>query len=175
MDPLGVASEEDVNNPLPSPPYRAYPSSSNIVLETFQGQDSPAYRSRVDLMADYHHQNDKRDERRNVVGIGRPGDNDDVKAAQAKPTVHYHGDVHQVPAPGYPKLDSRASSIMGTDDEHDDEGEDDYDWSAEEDLEEQSVEYEKHIGVKPKPQGWGFKRYLLKIFMIKLLISCLVF
>jgi len=53
-----------------------------------------------------------------------------------------------------------ASSILGTDDEHEDEDVDAYNWSAEEDLEDQQVEYEKHLGVKPKSKGWGFKRYL---------------
>jgi len=163
LDTLGVASSEDINNPLPSPPYRAFPSSSNLV-EALHGRDTPAYRSRVDLMVDYH--NKMHDEKGNDVGIvERPGDDGDLRAAQPKPSVHYPAHVNETSTPGYfqhttHKLESRASSILGTDDEHEDEDVDDYNWSAEEDLEDQQVEYEKHLGVTPKPKGSGFKRYL---------------
>jgi hypothetical protein len=114
-------------------------------------------------MVDYQNSNDARDEKGNSE---RPGDDDDVQAAQPKPTVHYPEHVHQTPAPGYPhhmppKFESRASSVIGTDDEHDDEDGENYDWSGEEDLEEQQVEYEKQVGIKHKPQGWGIKRYAL--------------
>ena len=161
LDTLGVASNEDINNPLPSPPYRAFPSSSNLV-EALHGQNTPAYRSRVDLMVDYRES--VLDEKINDVGIERPGDDDDLKDAQPKPSVHYPAHVNEASAPGYfqhtpPKLESRASSILGIDDEHENGEGDDYNWSGEEDLEDQQAEYEKHLGVKLKPQGWGIKRY----------------
>ena len=162
LDTLGVASNEDVNSPLlPSPPYRARSSSSNLV-EALHGQNIPAYRSRVDLMVDYREA--ESDENINDVGIERPGDYDDLRDAQPKPSVHYPAHVNETSVPGYfqhtpPKLESRASSVFGTDDEHENGEGDDYNWSAEEDLEDQQAEYEKHLGVKPKPQGWGIKRY----------------
>ena len=95
-----------------------------------------------------------------------------------KPTVHYPDDVkpehpfsfslHQrtdssegLPlngggpgsAPG-----SRAASLAGTDDEND--GDEDYDWSDEEDLIDEEAKFEKHMGVKVGKKGWGFKRYV---------------
>jgi hypothetical protein len=115
-------------------------------------------------MADYH--NEKHDEKEGDAGIKRPGDDGNIKAGQRKPSVHYTADVHEVPAPGYPyinppKPDWKAPSVIGTDDEHEEEDDgEDYDWSAEEDLEDQAVEFEKHMGIKRKPQGWGFRRYI---------------
>jgi hypothetical protein len=157
MDPL-LRTQGEVN---PSPPYRAYPSRSNLVLGALE---SPAYHSRVDLMTD----ND-RDEKPEVggndpVGVGRPGDDDDLRDAQPKPTVHYPTDVHEVPVLRHrnspPKVDPRPTSMITTDDEHEDENDgENYDWSAEDDLEDQEADYEKQMGVKTKPEGWGIKRY----------------
>lgn len=146
------------------------------------GMDSPAYRSRVNLMTDYNVERQLADEKSSdFIHNARPGD-DDIKAAQPKPTVHYPANVpvREAGAHGYhnspPRLDSRASSVGGgTDDEHDDDEGEDYDWSAEEDLEDQEAQFEKQMGVKPKPQGWGLKRlvYLLKVFVITIINTSL--
>jgi hypothetical protein len=122
-------------------------------------------------MVDYR--DEKHDDERQYhgdKGIERPGDLDDIGAAQPKLTVHYPDHVHEGSTPGYvnqiPVLESRASSIMGTDDERDEEDEEHYDWSAEEDLEDQHAEYEKQMGIKSKPKGWGIKKYEILIHVI---------
>ncbi|KAL4082014.1 Mechanosensitive ion channel-domain-containing protein [Scleroderma yunnanense] len=66
--------------------------------------------------------------------------------ASQKLTVHYPDDVDQglhfnIP----PKIDSRASSVVGSD--ADDE-EDDFDWSGDENLEDEEAKFEKQTGVK---------------------------
>jgi hypothetical protein len=174
MDPLlrTAAQQNEVSDVNPSPPYRAYPSRSNLVLGALQ---SPVYHSRVDLMAD--NRDEKPEDGGNYpVGVRRPGDDDDLRDAQPKPTVHYPTDVHEVPVLRYrngpPKVDPRPTSMVTTDDEHEDENDgENYDWSAEDDLEDQEAEYEKQMGVKTKPEGWGIKRYLYIIGLPKYFVK----
>lgn len=167
-DPLSSNEDlNDLNNPLPSPPYRPFATSSQVALESnfISAQDSPAYRSRVNLglMADYNAEKALADEKSSeFIDSGRPGD-DDVQAAQPKPSVHYPTDVPLREGLAYQnmppmsRMESRASSIASADERDEDEAED-YDWSAEEDLEDQEAQFEKQMGVKSKPQGWGPKR-----------------
>lgn len=51
---------------------------------------------------------------------------------------------------------SRASSVMGTDDESED-----YDWSDEEDLVDEHARFEQQINKKKVKKGWGIKRYVV--------------
>jgi hypothetical protein len=148
----------------PSPPYRTFASSSQVVIDHLT---IPAYRSRVNIMADY---NDKQDKNLESGGGGGSSSGcDDRRLGGTKPTVHYLADVDlpdkSESAAGHhyrPPLkltESRASSVAGTDDERDEEDGEDYDWSAEEDMENQEVEFEKRMGVNlAKPKGWGIKR-----------------
>ena len=145
-------SMDDFHHSLPTPPYRAFPSSSNLVLEDFQRLQSPAYRPRVDLTDDENY-----DGKYDVHETESPGDRADI--VDAKSTVHY---PHQLPGYAPPMPDAIAPSMIGTDEEHEDEEDgEDYDWSADEDLDEQQVEFEKQMGIKRKPRGWGFTRYIL--------------
>ncbi|EGO01583.1 hypothetical protein SERLA73DRAFT_85328 [Serpula lacrymans var. lacrymans S7.3] len=93
-------------------------------------------------------------------------DAENNKSSNQKPTVHYPDDINDEPAPSYfnspPKLESRTSSVAGTDDEEEDG--DDFDWSGEEDLVEQEANFEKQMGVKLKPRGWGIARVLTVLF-----------
>lgn len=83
------------------------------------------------------------------------------------PMVHYPSDVKGPPSPdhhgvGLPHTDtvsSRASSVVGTDDE-DDDG-DDYDWSGEEDLVDEEAKFEKSMtSNRSHGRRWGFRRIL---------------
>lgn len=90
----------------------------------------------------------------------------------AKPTVHYHQDTNS-PAPEYaggpsransfPFHHSRQSSYATSDDGEDDD--EDYDWSAEEDLVDEEAKFESQMGIKQKGKGWGPKRSVLYIYM----------
>lgn len=160
-----LSSTDDLNSPLPSPPYRPFATSSQVALDFNSAQDSPAYRSMVNLglMADYNTENALADDKSSAyIDNGRPGD-EYVQATRAKPTVHYPTDVSlreglaYQKIPNMPPIDSRASSVASGDERDEDEVEE-YDWSAEEDLEDQEAQFEKQMGVKAKPQGWGPKR-----------------
>lgn len=149
---------DDLAPPLPSPPYKRVPSSSNLKPDA---QPTPPYRSSssVDLMEKpvldekgrFSEQRDASNERQN-----------------AKPTVHYHQDTNS-PAPEYaggpsransfPFQHSRQSSYATSDDGEDDD--EDYDWSAEEDLVDEEAKFESQMGIKPKNRGWGPKRFVL--------------
>ena len=177
-DPL--SSTEDLNNPLPSPPYRPFATSSQVALDYNYNseEDSPAYRSIVNLglMADYNAEMALADDKSSAyIDSGRPGD-EDVQAAQPKPTVHYptnvplkEGLAYQK-TPNMPHIESRASSIVSGDELDEDEVED-YDWSAEDDLED--PQFEKQMGAKTKPHGWGPKRrvrYLISVLAVKFML-----
>lgn len=94
----------------------------------------------------------------------------------SKPTVHYLADLSpaSASAAGHnyppPKLtESRASSVTGTDDERDEDDGEDYDWSAEEDMEDQETEFEKRMGVNlTKPKVWGIKRCHISLILSSL-------
>lgn len=93
---------------------------------------------------------------------------EDIERPKIGTRVHYPSNVHQPsPAPGYvaPKLESRASSVGGTDDEHEDEQDgENYDWSGDEDLEKEEEEFEKKMGIKPPRKGWSLWRHVFPAY-----------
>lgn len=143
-----LVSNEDVDEALPTPPYKRYPTSIQDEAEA----QSPPYksRSRVDLV-------DEKDR--------RMGSNEDEKATSNKPTVHYPDELAHGPAPAYATkplrldsgdgLSSKAPSLAGTDDEDEEE---DYNWSDEDDLVDEEAKFEKKMGVSQKARGWGCMR-----------------
>ncbi|KAH7916809.1 Mechanosensitive ion channel-domain-containing protein [Hygrophoropsis aurantiaca] len=166
-DPV-FASAEDFsadppNSPIPSPPYRPTPSTSQLGLDQYS-QNSPAYRSRINLMTDYETSRGAQ-EQPSASSSRRPSETD-TNSKHQKPTVHYPANVNTGHTPTYfnspPKIESRASSIAGTDEEEDEE--DDYDWSGDEDLVDEETKFEKQMGLKLKPQGWGVKRIFTLLF-----------
>lgn len=152
---------------LPSPAYRQFPSSSNLRLE----EESPAYIMDQHFPLDVNKTLDKarhipekdvdRPDERDVAG------DDDANNGQTI-RVHYPQDLPSLPSPVYlPKkasgktdTDSRASSVIGTDDEDDDgrDEDDEYDWSGEEDLVDEEAKFEKQIKSDHRAKRWGPKR-----------------
>lgn len=153
---------DDLAPPLPSPPYKRVPSKSNLKPGA---QPTPPYRSSssIDLM-----------EKPDLDEKGRFPEQQDASNEQqnAKPTVHYHQDTNS-PAPEYaggpsransfPFHHSRQSSYATSDDGEDDD--EDYDWSAEEDLVDEEAKFESQMGIKQKRKGWGPKRSVFFICM----------
>ncbi|KAH7931366.1 hypothetical protein BV22DRAFT_1027599 [Leucogyrophana mollusca] len=173
-DPIFAASSEDFDvafrsSPLPSPPYRPVASTSQVALDSYP-QDSPAYRSRINLMADYENSGYSKSaqEPASASSSRRPSETDSNSKHPGgqKPTVHYPDNVNTGHVPTYinspPKIESRASSIAGTDEEEEEDEE--YDWSGDEDLVDEEAKFEKKMGVKLKPQGWGVKRLFTLLF-----------
>ena len=73
-----------------------------------------------------------------------------------QPTVHYPEEVKAPPATYFPEeMHSRPVSIAATDDEY---GDDNYDWSGEEDLNDEEAKFEERMGVKQKDKRWTFQR-----------------
>ncbi|KIJ70434.1 hypothetical protein HYDPIDRAFT_105154 [Hydnomerulius pinastri MD-312] len=160
-------AEDHFASSVPSPPYRPIASTSQVALDSYS-QDSPAYRSEVELMSDYdksHETNVNVRESRQNSQSSDPSESS-VNKHSAKPTVHYPDDVHHGPAPNYynspPILESRASSIAGTDDEEEEEEE--FDWSGDEDLVDEEAKFEKQMGVKLKSQRWSIWRLFTLLF-----------
>ncbi|OSC98709.1 hypothetical protein PYCCODRAFT_1470850 [Trametes coccinea BRFM310] len=158
LDPDLFLTADDVENPLPSPPYRRVPSSSQVLLESYPEQ-SPAYRSRSnfdltdnDMPDDTAHLDEKHPEHASSKG---------------KHAVHYTDDLPSPPGNDRfepePLSSSRASSIAGTDDEDDE----DYDWSGEEDLVDEEAKFEHAMGVKKKQRSFCVR-------LITLLFSTLI-
>lgn len=157
LDEFLSASAEDLHaTGLASPPYRPVAGSSNIHLPINDPNTyppSPAYASKVDLMAD-----DERNEKTHHNHRGFREAHENGYDTKPKPTVHYNDGER----PGYHSrdnstdlLNSRPASIAGTDYEEDS---DDYDWSGEEDLVDEEAKFGERMGVKNKPAGWGIKR-----------------
>lgn len=136
--------EQDVENAIPSPPYRRVPSTSHVLLDTYPEQ-SPAYRSRsnLDLSSGDMPEDSPVDEKRPDHG------------SKGKHAVHYPEELPQpLSAPRFEpefRPASRASSIA-TDEDDDDE---DYDWSGEEDLVDEEAKFEHAMGVKKKERKFG--------------------
>lgn len=146
-----------------SPPYRPIASSSNTRLPFVSTGDpfsqyppTPAYKSnsRVNLLAEMP----MRETDQGQLPPPRR-ERTPVEDEKPRPTVHYPENIRpfqigtrQDSSGDY--MNSRASSIAGTDDEDSE----DYDWSGEEDLVDEEVKFEKRMGVKTKHRGWGFKR-----------------
>lgn len=150
---------DDLSHPLASPPYRAL---SGSVSQVHLDQPLPAYHG-SDPMIDYRYPGEKSGSSSHGYESPRAVTVGEEHEPRPKPTrVHYPSDVYQappVPSVLPPKLESRASSVGGgTDDEHDEQDGEDYDWSGEEDLEQNELEFEQKMGVKSPPKGWGIKR-----------------
>ncbi|KAF9008845.1 Mechanosensitive ion channel-domain-containing protein [Cyathus striatus] len=152
-DLLLNASTDELPHLHPSPPYRPFPSSSNLHLEHYP--PSPPYDAT--FMTDTQHPvpipiTDKR--------------KDDANTPTKPKAVHYPDNVK--PALPYPYtrqdsdfMSSRTPSIAATDDDDDS----DYDWSGEDDLVDQEAKFEQqHMGVKTAPQGCGFRRIITLLF-----------
>ncbi|KAG9317165.1 hypothetical protein JVU11DRAFT_1357 [Chiua virens] len=83
-----------------------------------------------------------------------------------RPTVHYPEELDHAPSGQYfntpPKLDSRASSFVGTDDEDHDDGE--FDWSGDEpeDLADEEAKFGVKMGVKLRKR----RRSVWRLFTI---------
>ncbi|TRM68478.1 Mechanosensitive ion channel-domain-containing protein [Schizophyllum amplum] len=77
---------------------------------------------------------------------------------RSKPSVHYLNDMS---APEYhdKHFDAETASIATTDDE-----DELYDWSDDDDLEEEEHKYEEQMGIHRKRTGWGFKRIMTLLF-----------
>ncbi|KAG2043217.1 Mechanosensitive ion channel-domain-containing protein [Suillus americanus] len=165
-DPLFVSdntSEEDhFVNSTPSSPFQAGSSTSQLVLDRYPSQDSVAYRSQVNLMSDYEKNvYGSPQSNRQESGDSHPSQASITQTGTQKPSVHYHEDVISPPANGsyfgFPKSDSRQSS-------DDEDEEDEFDWSGDEDLNNEEAKFEKKMGVKIKPRGWGIIRLVTLLF-----------
>lgn len=135
---------EGVENPLPSPPYRRVPSTSQVLIAPYPEQ-SPAYMSRANLELDDSDMPEEThfDEKRSHHDEKRP-----ENGTKGKHAVHYD----DTPSPHVDRFEpqpisSRASSIAGTDDEDEESA---YDWSGEEDLVDEEAKFEQAMGVKKK-------------------------
>ncbi|KAF9246905.1 Mechanosensitive ion channel-domain-containing protein [Melanogaster broomeanus] len=164
-DPVfSTRSEDDFENSSSSSTHVA--NTPQLVLD-HRCQDSPAYHSQVQLMSDYDKSQMKDSAREGRQDSQSSADPSDSSAKHsAKPTVHYPEDVYHGPSPLYynspPRVESRAPSVAGTEDE--DEDEEDFDWSGEEDLLDEEAKFEKQMGVKLKSQRWGFWRVFTLLF-----------
>lgn len=175
--------EDDQLN-LPSPPYRRDPSTSHIVLDDAP-QPSPAYSpGSRSSMSDEKRRSGvaesssdvKRSSEDAARSVSAPPS--DKGKTERKPSVHYLDTDpatlrdHDGPAPSYrtsaPRFDSadmihsRAPSRADTDDEYEDE--DNYDWSAEEDLVDEEAKFEQKMGTRRVKKGWGPKRIFTLLF-----------
>ncbi|EKM80242.1 hypothetical protein AGABI1DRAFT_120269 [Agaricus bisporus var. burnettii JB137-S8] len=162
-DFFATGQDELASGSEASPPYRTLASSSNLRLPIHPSSDpptlsqypsSPPYKSssRVNLLEESSMM-EKTDYRRLATGKEKSFAEDE----KPKPSVHYPPNVVQ-------KQDSydysATPSIAGTDDEDDE----DYDWSGEEDLDDEEAKFEKQMGIKSKPEGWSFIRILSLLF-----------
>jgi hypothetical protein len=165
-DPLFVTddtSEEDhFVNSTPSSLFQPGSSTSQLVLDRYPSQESFAYRSQVHLMSNYE-KNVYRSPQssRQESGDSHPSQASITQIGTQKPSVHYHEDVISPPATGsyfaFPKSESRQSS-------DDEDEEDEFDWSGDEDLNNEEAKFEKKMGVKIKSRGWGIIRLVTLLF-----------
>lgn len=157
----------DLDNPIPSPPYRRDPSSSHLLLEDHP-EHSPAYRSRSNLDLPANMADHEKDLKAVDLTEDDPQSANDTKR---KPSVHYQDEIPSpVPNSARPLFTrfestytdggsgSRTPSIAGTETDDDEE---DYDWSGEEDLVDEEAKFEQQMGVKKKQRSWGPRRYVL--------------
>jgi small-conductance mechanosensitive channel len=98
---------------------------------------------------------------RQESGDSHPSQASITQIGTQKPSVHYHEDVISPPATGsyfaFPKSESRQSS-------DDEDEEDEFDWSGDEDLNNEEAKFEKKMGVKIKSRGWGIIRLVTLLF-----------
>ncbi|KAG1753685.1 Mechanosensitive ion channel-domain-containing protein [Suillus paluster] len=168
-DPLFTSDDNSEENHLVnSTPSSLYPpdqstSTSQLVLDRYPSQESIAYRSQANLMSSYEKDVDWRQKSRQESGNSHPSEaGAGTQTGTQKPSVHYHEDVNSPPATGsyfngFPKSDSRQSS-------EDEDEEDEFDWSGDEDLDNEEAKFEKKMGVKIKPRSWGIIRLVTLLF-----------
>lgn len=80
-----------------------------------------------------------------------------------KPTVHYPEELDRAPSAQYfntpPKLESRAPSFAGTDEDGDGDG-DEFDLSGDEDLADEEAKFGQQMGVNLRARRWTFWRFV---------------
>lgn len=142
---LFLTSDDD----LPTPPYRAEASTSNLHAQHHPDFPSPAYvsRSNVNLNQMDEKKNDSRE---------NTWEEKKVHYDTPSPYGHFRNDSSDMMG-GH----SRTASVAGTDDSDD---ESDYDWSGEEDLVDEEQKFEERMGVAKKKKGWGPKRIITLLF-----------
>jgi len=151
-----IASQEELSiSDIPSPPYKPTASSSNLRFLLPDESNSyteypptPIYlhNSRIETeFMEENHQKSRKDEMLLVY-------------EKQKPFVHYSENFRPSPHAGMRQdsdfMSFRAASLAGPEDGDSE----DYDWSAEEDLVDEEVKFEKQMGIKAKPRGWGPRR-----------------
>lgn len=153
---LDFLTANDIEDPLPSPPYRRNPFEPHIPFGRF-AEASPAYQSRSSLdlrteltrMADEKHDDHSRYE--------SDTDNEEQPKHSAK-TARFRVDVvspSETDRPPFSRTetfesDRQSVSSMGETDEDDSL----YDWSGEEDLADEEANFETTMGVTKKKR-WG--------------------
>lgn len=149
-------------NSTPSSLFQPGTSTSQLVLDRYPSQESFSYRSQADLMSNYE-KNVYRPPQSSTQesGDSHPSEASVVQTGTQKPSVHYHEDVISPPATGsylgFPKSDSRQSS-------DDEDEEDEFDWSGDEDLDNEEAKFEKKMGVKIKSRGSSIIRLVTLLF-----------
>lgn len=162
--------DNDFQPALPSPPYKQFASTSHLPLE-YDAQ-TPPYHSSQDqpLMSDHDQLVDEKKFQFEPEPERTQKRDQDHKT---KHSVHYPADVdapaYRSRAPsdftasgdanaaglerpglfGHGRQDSFATDVSDEDE--------DYDWSAEEDLIDEETKFEERMGRKTRPRGW-FRR-----------------
>ncbi|KAG8218341.1 Mechanosensitive ion channel-domain-containing protein [Butyriboletus roseoflavus] len=100
-------------------------------------------------------------------GYRQDSQNSDISQKQsARPTVHYAEELDHAPSAQYvntpPKLESRAPSFAGTDE--DDGDREEFDWSDDEDLADEEAKFEKQMGVNLRARRWTIWRLFTILF-----------
>jgi len=154
-EPFAISQEELSMSDIPSPPYRPTASSSNLRFLLPDGNNSyteylptPIYRHSSHNETEFMGKNQQRTKKEEVH----------LAYEKQKPFVYYPENVRPSPHAGMRQdsdfMSSRAASLAGPEDGDSK----DYDWSAEEDLVDEEVKFEKQMGIKAKPRGWGPRR-----------------
>lgn len=158
---------DDLQPALPSPPYKKVASSSNLAHE--YDQQTPPYRSNqnLPLMSDseYDEKAAARANEKRRESDERPNEHEHGDGHRPKPSVHYPSEM---PAPTYRTMSGTGSttveeenpframhsrqSSFATDDGSDDD--DEFDWSAEEDLADEEAKFQQQMGTRTRARGW---------------------
>lgn len=152
----------DIENPLPSPPYRRDPSRTNLYLGPYAEQ-SPAYKSRSNV--DLYDESSAMVDHKRDHDHDHQSDHDDHNGKSTMKMARFDNDVasplpstHPIPPfarteSGFDSVNrSRSPSIVDTDEE-----DEQYDWSGDEDLVDEEAKFEQNMGVAKK-QRWGFRK-----------------
>jgi len=146
-EPFAISQKELSMSDIPSPPYRPTASSSNLRFLLPDGNNSyteypptPSSHNETEFMGK-NQQRTKKEEMH-------------LAYEKQKPFVHYPENVKPGMRQDSDFMSSRAASLAGPEDGDSK----DYDWSAEEDLVDEEVKFEKQMGIKAKPRGWSPRR-----------------